>query len=249
MTTRNSTAQLSPERKPAPDSSYSLPLAWRLGLSAAVLWHVLAVFLPAMRSACGWDGFSSPLVDIVIRPFDRYIGAMYLDHGYSFFAPDPGASHLVRYKVEFADGRAPVEGIFPNLKEEQPRLKYHRHFMISESYFRQFESPNPPPEPSPPPLNAQPTERERLIQQDRKAAHDRELAVWKHRRAQYDAMTTSMEKHLLKEYGGSKVTLTRVEHRVLNTYDVTELGMTSQDPSTYVNLSENPPATAREDLP
>ena len=38
---------------------------------------------------------------MVFRP---YLEAAYLDHGYAFFAPDPGPSHLVRYELEFDDG-------------------------------------------------------------------------------------------------------------------------------------------------
>lgn len=247
MTTRPpSTAQSSPERIPAPDTCYTLPLAWRIGLSAALLWHLAAVFLPAFTSATRAPEFS-PLATALITqwPMRAYIGAMYLDHGYAFFAPNPSASHLIHYKVEFADGRAPVEGRFPDLKLQQPRLKYHRHFMIAEDYNNRFEPPTPPAEPSPPALNAQPTERDRQLQVELRRIHAEELAAWKHRRSHYEAMTKSLENHVLKTYGGSKATITRVEHRQLNPYEVTELGMTVDDPSTFVNLSENPPAGER----
>jgi hypothetical protein len=54
-----------------------------------------------------------------------------LTHGYKFFGPDPGPSHLIRYDVERADG-SHVQGVFPDRKEHWPRLFYHRHFMLSE---------------------------------------------------------------------------------------------------------------------
>jgi len=147
--------------------------------------------------------------------------------------------------VEFDDGRTPVEGRFPDLAQEQPRLKYHRHFMIAEAYNNQYEPPTSPPEPSPLPLNAQPTDRERRIQVNRQQGYAQALAEWKHRRAQYEAMTKSIENHLLKEYGGSKVTITRVEHRLLLPFEVSELGMRPNDPSTYVNLPESPASADR----
>ena len=64
----------------------------------------------------------------VFRP---YLEVLYLNHGYHFFAPDPGPSHLVRYELRFEDGRV-SEGVFPNKTQHQPRLLYHRHFMLSE---------------------------------------------------------------------------------------------------------------------
>lgn len=171
---------------------------------------------------------------------------MFLDHGYFFFAPNPGASHLVHYKVEFADGREPIEGRFPDLKQQQPRLKYHRHFMIAENFNQQYTSPTPPPEPSPPPLNAPQSDRDRRIHADLIDGHQEAMRSWQFRRRQYNEMKKSIEEHLLREHGGSKVTLTRVEHRLLTPFEVSELGMKPNDPSTYINLSEGddaPPAS------
>src|SRR5688572_2536370 len=37
----------------------------------------------------------------------------------------------MRYELTLADGRW-VTGVFPNLEVHQPRLLYHRHFMLSE---------------------------------------------------------------------------------------------------------------------
>lgn len=65
---------------------------------------------------------------MVCRP---YLEGMNLNHGYHFFAPDPGPSHLVHYELRFEDGRV-EHGIFPNAQQHQPRLRYHRHFMLSE---------------------------------------------------------------------------------------------------------------------
>jgi hypothetical protein len=244
MTTRiPSTAQSSQERKPAPESTYTLPLAWRIGLSVFLLYHLMAVFLPPFQFACRvGNGSSSPVAEYLVGWFRPYIGALYLEHGYFFFAPNPGPTHLVDYRVEFADGRKPVTGRFPDLAQQQPRLKYHRHFMIAEALTNQYEPPIPPPEPSPPPLNAQLTDRERRMQVQRQADHKIALAEWQHRRNQYEAMTKSIENHLVKAHGGSKATITRVEHRLLTSFEVAELGMKPSDPSTYVNLPETPPA-------
>lgn len=63
--------------------------------------------------------------------FQPYLEVMNLNHGYHFFAPEPGPSHLVHYELRFDDGRV-EQGIFPNVQQHQPRLRYHRHFMLSE---------------------------------------------------------------------------------------------------------------------
>jgi hypothetical protein len=72
-----------------------------------------------------------PLIPAVASFFGPYLDATYLNHGYHFFAPDPGPAALIRYTGERADG-TPFEGTFPTLDEQWPRLLYHRHFMLTE---------------------------------------------------------------------------------------------------------------------
>ncbi len=66
----------------------------------------------------------------VLDLLEPYLDIAYLNHGYNFFAPDPGPSLLIRYRIETADGQT-REGIFPDLQTQWPRLRYHRHFMLS----------------------------------------------------------------------------------------------------------------------
>lgn len=60
---------------------------------------------------------------------------MSLNNGYRFFAPDPGASHLVKYEL-LKDGQPIATGKFPDKDSHWPRLYYHRHFMLSEMMFQ-----------------------------------------------------------------------------------------------------------------
>ena len=99
----------------------------RLAASIVLGLHLLAIVMAPLAMTP-----SSPLLIAVWRGFRPYLDAMYLNHGFHFFAPDPGPSHLIRYELEFADG-SKSEGIFPNLSEHSPRLLYHRHFMLTES--------------------------------------------------------------------------------------------------------------------
>lgn len=63
--------------------------------------------------------------------FRPYLELLNLNQGNHFFAPDPGASTLVAYTVEMRDGTV-VSGRLPD-RRTQPRLLYHRHFMLTES--------------------------------------------------------------------------------------------------------------------
>jgi hypothetical protein len=91
-----------------------------------IVFHLFALVIAPLAVAP-----TSPLWQrawLVIRP---YLEGLNLNHGYHFFAPEPGPSHLVCYELRFDDGRT-EQGVFPNVQQHQPRLRYHRHFMLSE---------------------------------------------------------------------------------------------------------------------
>jgi hypothetical protein len=67
----------------------------------------------------------------VHRFFRHYLNLIYMNHGYEFFAPDPGGTHLISFRVTKPDGTT-VEGRFPDLEVQWPRLLYHRHMMLAE---------------------------------------------------------------------------------------------------------------------
>src|SRR5262245_15281190 len=226
-------SEVQPPQSPAEPT----PMAGiKLLLSVLIAWHVLAVSVAPLRFACNGGRPPSPFMDAVYAPFRSYVELLYLNHGYFFFAPDPGPSHLVDYKLEFDDGRQPVMGRFPDVATERPRLLYHRHFMLAEALNNRFVPPDPPPEPTPPPLTATMPEKrqfEAIVK-----LYRAQLELRNHARRQYEAMYSSFEEHLKHKYGGSRVTLTRVEHRLLTPEDVEFGGKKLNDPATYVNLPE-----------
>jgi hypothetical protein len=61
-----------------------------------------------------------------------YLDALYLNQGHSFFAPDVGPGHLIRYELYDQGGRVIEQSELPSRKEHWPRLRYHRHFMLAD---------------------------------------------------------------------------------------------------------------------
>lgn len=191
----------------------------RYVLSALIIWHVLAIFVPpftfttsGMRPTEG-----SPVALQLMSIFRPYVDFTFLNHGYAFFAPDPGPSHLVRAHLEYGDGRPGNDVIFPNLKEQWPRLLYHRHFMLSEQLNTRFVPPNAPPDFLP---------------------DSPQYRSWKHARDTYDAMWQSFAKHLTTAHAAESAVLTRIEHRQPVPDEFEQNKMKIDDPRLYVDLPE-----------
>ena len=95
-------------------------------LNAWLAFHVFAIFIsPATMPP------ASPLLVDAARCALPYNQALFLNHGYHFFAPDPGASTLISYEIP-RPGDAPIKGRFPD-PAISPRLLYHRYFMLAEN--------------------------------------------------------------------------------------------------------------------
>ena len=95
--------------------------------SLALVTYLAAVVIPPLAGPPP----ASELAAALIQPFRPLVGGLHLGHGYRFFAPEPGPSHLVRYELTLDDGTL-KEGFFPNRAEHKPRLLYHRYFMLTE---------------------------------------------------------------------------------------------------------------------
>jgi hypothetical protein len=215
----------------------TLPV-WAKGLfSALVALHVVAVASAPLAFICSSGGATSPAAGALAGFFRPYTGAMYLNHGYAFFAPDPGPNHLVDYKLEFSDGRPSAVHRFPDLKTERPRLLYHRYFMLAETLNNRYAPPEYQPEPSPPPLTASADDRARY--QIDKQNYERGRNEWQHAREQYEAMRKSIGEHLQHEYSASEITVTRIEHRLASPAEVQQQQRRLNAPDTYRELSES----------
>lgn len=111
------------------DVPQSPPTLLRRGLFFAVnAW--LIMHLTAIFTAPATVGPSSQTSRTIWEAVAPYLQGLYLNHGFHYFAPQPGSSNLVSWTVTKSDGTS-VSGRFPNL-DIKPRLFYHRHFMMSE---------------------------------------------------------------------------------------------------------------------
>lgn len=112
------------------DCDETLPGHWKWLKIPVTLWlvfHLSAIVIfPASIPVPG-VGLLSVLST---RLFAHYMEALYMVQGHRFFAPEPGPGLLVEYTLDYADGRE-VKRVFPH-RDIQPRLLYHRYFMLSE---------------------------------------------------------------------------------------------------------------------
>ena len=110
---------------PEPPNSHRSPTksrALRGLLHVAIALHVAAIAIAPSTIPP-----SSQLQRSSFRAVQPYLEVLNLNHGYHYFAPDPGESRLLAYRT--ADGRS---GRLPS-KQIKPRLLYHRYFMLTES--------------------------------------------------------------------------------------------------------------------
>jgi hypothetical protein len=116
-----------------PTASLEPPSAHRGGNGRLLRWAVnswLVFHLAAIIIAPASVAPSSELIQSGWGLFRPYLELLYLNHGYHFFAPEPGESSLLAYDVERPDGTV-LHGRIPN-RGIVPRLLYHRHFMLTE---------------------------------------------------------------------------------------------------------------------
>jgi hypothetical protein len=99
----------------------------RAAASAAILLWFALVAVPPLAGPAP----SSELAARLIQPLRPLVGALYLGHGYRFFAPDPGPGHAIRWSMRMPDGST-RDGVLPDPAVDRPRLLYHRRFMIAE---------------------------------------------------------------------------------------------------------------------
>jgi hypothetical protein len=201
-------------------------------LSIFAVMHVIAVYAEPFRFSTQAES-PAPADDalLVRNSLKPYIDMMYLNHGYYFFAPNPGPSHLVVCtfnEVDFsskadasANARKPTQPdriVYPDKLVQKPRLLYHRYFMYTEFYHTLF-TPYDLPEnandgaPLPPELQRG--------------------------KALYAALRQSLDKYFQARFPERRFQVFRVEHALPTARQVLDEGMKLDDPRLYMELPES----------
>lgn len=171
---------------------------WLRGVvSVLLVLHLAAVFVAPWSSPPP----SSDMAQVCAGWFAPYLNLLFLNHGYRFFAPNPGPSHLVRYELEMPDGTT-REGRFPDADSHWPRLLYHRHFMISETVFNITEPLARPPE-------------ERFVSAAQRQAFEREKQT-------AEILVRSLARYLIKQHGARRAKLFIQVHLIPAPWELAE---------------------------
>lgn len=191
-----------------PAFPWSAPL--RIAVSIALIVYLFIVIAaPAASHPDSQSELTRPVAK-TLRPIHE---SLYLGHGYRFFAPNPGPSHIVQYSLQSEDGTK-TEGRFPDRDQHWPRLLYHRWFMLSESLYS----------------DAQLVLDEQLFEQGQREVQNRitqlrqtgkhqlarqlqadtdlEVAAQRETQNRIELLTNAIGQHLLKTHGGQQVQLT-----------------------------------------
>lgn len=186
--------------------------------SVAIVVHLVAVFIEPFQFFTRSPRGESEAGALLRQWLAPYSEMAYLNHGYFFFAPEPGPSHLIAAKLTYENGDE-AELRFPDKQAQWPRLLYHRHFMLAE-FLNQMHAP---------PVELQ------LAQVDPAL-----FKSWQANRNQFEAIRSSMEQHLISRYGAASATVTRLEHALPSSDDVLLRNRPLNDPALYISLPDAP---------
>lgn len=224
---------------PEPQSTVS-PTVKRVA-SCAILFYLFVLILGPLSNPVGSEHLTRPLAEKV-KPIHH---ALFLGHGYRFFAPDPGPSHLVEYEITKKDGTE-IKGRFPDRDDSShafPRLQYHRWFMLSETIWSEHSMT--PPEAD---FLQEMKRLESLALEKKVAGHhntasrisaevEERKRSYKSTRKRIDDMVRAVARNLIEIHDGEKIRLVVREREIPYPVDVEE-GVKLDDPKF---LKPNPP--------
>lgn len=192
-------------------------------VSIFIVYQLLAIVAEPFQFFTRSSRGTSPLSDAIRWPVGPYIEFAYLNHGYFFFAPEPGPSHLIDCTFERDDGRI-VTVQYPDRKAQWPRLLYHRHFMLTENLHQLWQEPFD----------------SKLLAQDLPPGEREYLLAWKAAREQFERVRDSMGNHVAVKFGAEAALVERVEHRLPTDQDVFRERKRINAKEFYVTLPDAP---------
>lgn len=205
-------------------------LTTRRAVSLLLAAYLFVLFFGPMTNPIATEELTLPIAR-ALRPIHQ---ALFLGHGYRFFAPNPGPSHLVRYKIY--DGADLLrEGKFPDRNRNWPRVIYHRWFMLSETLYEELNQT---------PDQASFDESQRLLLEEiarfEQAGLTRPARILKSRQERFarlypatlkriEQLKQAIAQKLMEKFGGNRVELFVQERRLPSPAQVV-LGTKLSDP-------------------
>ncbi len=204
-------------------SAIQRPLGWprwaKAMASLAIVVQLLAVVAEPLRFfTYGTTRGSSPAADPVRLALAPYVEFAFLNHGYFFFAPEPGPSHLMLCTLHFPDGTV-SQVRYPDKTAQRPRLLYHRHFMLAE-FLNQLHTPPVDP----------------LLVRE---APPQEAEAWTANRMRYEMIRESMQSHLVDRFGAASASIDRMRHVLPGSDAVLQQRLPLDDPSLLIVLPDS----------
>ena len=204
--------------------------------------HMLGVLAEPLRFFSRSEVSVAPDFELLADTMQTYSQWLYLDHGYFFFAPNPGPGRLIQCSVQPVlesedlstsqdlqiQAEAPAETTLPDKQNQRPRLLYHRYLMLAEFYNSRFA-----------PIH--------ISAESRK---DTEFAArWAQDWVMYDRLQASMMKSLKHKLGSGRITLSRLERSLPTPYMVLNEKVPLNDPRLLDVLPESFPDPTVQELP
>ena len=204
--------------------------------------HMLGVLAEPLRFFSRSEVAVAPDFELLADTMHTYSQWLYLDHGYFFFAPNPGPGRLIQCSVQperktddlqaSPDLQIPVDeaaiSTLPDKQNQRPRLLYHRYLMLAEFYNSRF---------APSQISAE-------------SRKDPEFAArWAQDLDMYKRLQASMMKSLQYKRGASNMTLGRLERSLPTPYMVLHEKVPLNDPRLLDVLPESFPDPTVQELP
>lgn len=209
------------------------PVSVQYVLLIAFLIHFVGVLSEPLRFFSRSEVQTAPEIAFLSETMKPYSQFLYMNHGYFFFAPNPGPGHLIQCSpstssaVDSATESSSQNFYLPDRKDHWPRLLYHRYFMLSEFYTSRY-APQQVTE-----------ELKKDIEFMPRWAFDKEL---------YDQIRTSIVISLKHSRGHERIELRRVERLLPDAQQVLKEGWNLNDPSLMAILPETMIETALPEL-
>lgn len=202
-------------------------------LSCVIVAYLVVLVLGPLSNPIGSEHLARPLARFV-APIHR---ALFLGHGYRFFAPDPGPSHLVEFRITKSNGES-IVGHFPDASDRDssfPRLQYHRWFMLSETIWSEHSSTRVRDEFLALQKRSEELATEKQIAGNHalastiRADMEKRKIAYELARTRIDELVKSVAKGLLDQHGGNHIRLSVRERIIPYPADVQE-GIKLDDP-------------------